>query len=249
MTDLLILCLASFAAGALNAIAGGGTFLTLPALVWMGVPAVSANATATLVALPGYIASAWAFRHDIRQQGSLPLRSVIVIGVFGGLSGAILLIMTSEQAFSGIVPWLLLISTLMFAAGPTFTRTLASRGIPAAGPIVSAAALVSVSIYGGYFNGGLGIMLLATFGLLGFTDLHAMNGLKNVLSAILSLTSVAAFIIAGLIVWDVTIPMAFAATAGGYIGARMSRLIKNTNIIRVFVVLVGAVMTLLFFVG
>ncbi|WP_108482667.1 sulfite exporter TauE/SafE family protein [Oceaniglobus ichthyenteri] len=249
MIELLILCLASFGAGALNAVAGGGTFLTFPALVWTGIPTVSANATATLVVLPGYIASAWAFRHNIRQQGSLALRSVIIISVFAGLLGALLLIQTSDQAFSGIVPWLLLISTVLFAIGPAFTRYLSRRGVAPAGPIISAVALICVSIYGGYFNGGLGIILLATFGLLGFTDLHAMNGLKNVLSAILSLTSAIAFILAGLIVWKVAIPMALAATAGGYFGAYTSRRIKNTNILRWFVVFVGAVMTVLFFAG
>lgn len=249
MIDLLLLSLASFAAGALNAVAGGGTFLTFPALVWFGVPTVAANATATLVALPGYIGSAGAFRHDLRQQGSLSLKSLLLASVVGGLLGAILLMLTSNKAFSQIVPWLLLASTVLFAIGPALTRHLARKGVNAAGPAISAAALIAVSIYGGYFNGGLGIMLLATFGLLGFTDLHAMNGLKNVLSAILSLTSAIAFTWAGLIVWDVAIPMAVAATTGGYFGAHMSRHIKNTDILRAFVVFVGSVMTILFFLG
>lgn len=247
MGDLFYYLIAGFAAGALNAVAGGGTFLTFPTLVWLGVPTVAANATATFSVLPGYVSSAWAFRHDIRAQGTLGLAMVIAIAVLAGLFGAGLLIVTTDAAFSGIVPWLLLISTLLFAAGPALTRHLARRGVGAAGPLVSGIAIAAVSVYGGYFNGGLGIMLLAVFGLLGFSDLHAMNGLKNVLSAILSLTSALAFMFAGLIVWEAAIPMALAATAGGYAGARLSRLVTNQVWLRGFVVLVGAVMTGLFF--
>ena len=147
MNELLMLCVAGFAAGALNAVAGGGTFLTFPTLVWLGVPTVAANATATLAVLPGYMGSAWAFRHDIRSQGSLSLRYILAVAVIGGLCGAFLLIITPDKAFSGIVPWLLLISTVLFAAGPILTKGLARRGIASAGPYVSAMALAIVSIY------------------------------------------------------------------------------------------------------
>lgn len=247
MTELLLICIAGFAAGALNAVAGGGTFLTFPALVYLGIPAVAANATATIAALPGYIGSAWAFRHDIRCQGSLALKAMIIASVFGGLMGAFLLITISDEAFASVVPWLLLAATVLFAIGPVIMKAFRHQGIPAAGPIVSALALVSVSVYGGFFNGGLGIMLLATFGLLSYTDLHAMNGLKNVLAAILSLTSTIAFVIAGLIAWEAAIPMAIAAALGGHAGGFWSRRIVNTALLRAFVVMTGLVMTLMFF--
>ncbi|WP_417519896.1 sulfite exporter TauE/SafE family protein [Minwuia sp.] len=247
MTDILLLCIASFAAGALNAVAGGGTFLTFPALVYAGIPPIVANATATLTALPGYIGSAWAFRHDLRREGSLSIRAILLVSVTGGLLGSVLLLMTSDRAFSGLVPWLLFVATLLFAFGPSAIRMMQSKGIGVAGPFVSAAAIFAVSIYGGYFNGGLGIMLLATLGLLGYADLHGMNGLKSILSSILSLASAITFAVAGLIVWDVAIPMAIAAASGGYAGGYLSRRITKTGLLRAFVVLIGLTMTTLFF--
>lgn len=248
MVDLFLICLAGFAAGALNAVAGGGTFLTFPTLMALGVPPISANASATLAVLPGYLSSAWGFRHDIRMQGSLSLLAVLGIATICGLAGAGLLIVTPDQAFSGLVPWLLLGSTLLFALGPRLTRAMTERGIPAPGVGLSALGVAAVSLYGGYFNGGLGIMLLALFSLLGFSDLHAMNGLKNLLSALLSIVSALAFVFAGLIAWDLTLPMALSAMVGGYVGARLSRRITNTALLRTGVVAVGAALTVTFFV-
>ena len=244
MLSLAVLVVAGLAAGVLNAVAGGGTFLTFPALVWLGIPPVSANATATLTALPGYVASAWAFRRDIRPEGALRLRTMLALTVAGGLAGALLLMLTSDDVFSGVVPWLLLAATLLFAFGPRLMPLLSGRGL---GPAASAVALLAVSVYGGYFNGGLGIMLLATFGLMGFTNLHGMNGLKTLCSAILAIVAVAAYIAAGLIAWDAALALALATTAGGYLGGHFSRRIRNTAALRAGIVAVGAVMTLVFF--
>ncbi|MCZ4353362.1 sulfite exporter TauE/SafE family protein [Roseovarius aestuarii] len=247
MLDLILICTAGFAAGVLNAVAGGGTFLTLPALIWLGIPPVAANATATLTALPGYVGSAWAFRQDLHAQGNLRLTWVIGASVVGALIGAALLVLTSDRAFSGLIPWLMLAATILFALGPALTRSLRARGIPVAGPVVCFLVFGTVAVYGGYFNGGLGIMLLAAMGLLGYTDLHAMNGLKNVLSAVLSLTSAIAFVATGLIVWGAAVPMAISAALGGYIGARLSRKVPNPDDLRVFITLVGLTMSILFF--
>lgn len=249
MTELLLLCLAGTAAGLLNAVAGGGTFLSLPALIYVGVPPVAANATATLSALPGYMSSAWGFRNDMRSEGALGLRAIIAIAVIGSVIGALLLIVTPGETFLWIVPWLLMLATVLFAFGPFLLDLLRRRGIGFAGPALSAVALLAVSIYGGYFNGGLGIMLLATFGLLGHVDLHGMNGLKNVLSAVLSLISAGAFVWAGLIAWEQALIMAASATLGGYVGAYFSRRIVRTDILRGFVTLVGATMTVAFFMA
>ena len=246
-TEIIQLCLVSLAAGALNAVAGGGTFLTFPALVYAGVPPIAANATATLTALPGYIGSAYAYRHDLRSEGSLSMIVILIIAVIGGLAGSVLLLLTTDQAFTVIVPWLLLVATVLFAAGPSLVEMMQKREIATAGPAISAAAFFGISVYGGYFNGGLGIMVLALLGLLGYSDLHGMNGLKSILAAILSVTSAAAFAIAGLIVWEVALPMAVATAAGGYLGAWMSKRITRTAYLRAFIVLVGAVMTVLFF--
>ncbi|WP_323764114.1 sulfite exporter TauE/SafE family protein [Marinovum sp.] len=249
MLDIIVLAVAGLAAGLLNAVAGGGTFLSLPALIWVGVPPVSANATATLTALPGYLSSAWAFRDDMRAQGSVGLRGITLAGMAGSLIGALLLIVTPAEVFMGVVPWLLLAATVLFAGAPRILRAARVAGLGDAGPLATVTALVAVSIYGGYFNGGLGIMLLATFSLLGYADLHGMNGLKNLLSAVLSIVSVVTFITAGLIAWEQAAVMALASLVGGYVGARQSRKIVNTDLLRLFLTGVGAVMTLVFFIA
>jgi uncharacterized membrane protein YfcA len=247
MLTYVVLVLAGFAAGALNAVAGGGTFLSFPALVWAGVPPIMANATATLAALPGYIGSAWGFRHDLRADGPLSTRLIIALAILGGFFGALLLLVTSPELFSAIVPWLLLLATAVFAAGPALLKLITSRGKGGLGLVASAVIVLAVTTYGGYFNGGLGIMLLAAFGLVGFTDLNAMNGLKNVVSAILSLVSVITYIAAGLIDWTYALPLALACAAGGYFGAALARKITNPAILRAFITLVGAAMTVAFF--
>ena len=246
MLSMPILVIAGLLAGMINAIAGGGTLLSFPALVWLGVPPVMANATATLTALPGYIGSAWAYRGDIRAEGSLGLGSIIVVAALGGLAGAGLLLITPGEAFVGIVPWLLLTATLLFAAGPRVVATVRARGLTI-GPVLSAFALFLVAGYGGYFNGGLGIMLLAVFSLIGFQNLHGMNGLKNLLSAVLSLVSVTTYATAGLIAWDSAAVLAISTTVGGYIGARQARRIRHTEYLRALIVGVGTVLTLVFF--
>ncbi|MFW2589042.1 sulfite exporter TauE/SafE family protein [Sagittula sp. SSi028] len=244
LTELAILTLAGFAAGVLNAVAGGGTFLSLPALIYVGVPPVAANATATLSALPGYLSGAWGFRHDIRDEGVLDLRTIAGIAAVGGLTGSGLLIVTSEAAFLWIVPWLLTLATTLFACGPAIQRRL--RGGGELGPVSGGAVVLAVSVYGGYFNGGLGIMLLAAFGLLGFRNLHGMNGLKTALSALLSLVSAVTFISAGLIAWEQAAIMALSTAVGGYVGARSSRHLP-VPLLRVGVICVGAVTALVFF--
>ncbi|MBV7407679.1 sulfite exporter TauE/SafE family protein [Maritimibacter sp. DP1N21-5] len=246
MLDILILAVAGFATGLLNAVAGGGTFISFPALIYVGVPPIAANASATLAALPGYASSAFAFRDDIKAEGTLGLPATLAITVIGAIIGALLLIVTPGAAFDVAVPVLLALATVLFAAGPRLVARLRARGGSGAGPVASAAAMLGVSIYGGYFNGGLGIMLLATFGLIGYVNLHGMNGLKNLLSALLSLISAAAFVMADLIAWGPALSLAVAITLGGYVGARASRKIKRTDRLRAFVVLVGIVMTVIF---
>ncbi|MCK0151638.1 sulfite exporter TauE/SafE family protein [Marivita sp. S6314] len=246
MFDTALLIFAGLAAGMLNAIAGGGTFISFPALVWVGVPPVMANATATLTALPGYLSSAWAYRHDMETQDPLPIAMVLFLAAIGGLAGAGLLLITTQETFSALVPWLLLLGTLVFGLGP-FAMKHMRTGTKAPKP-VAAAVLLAVSIYGGYFNGGLGIMLLAAFGLMGLTNLHGMNGLKNLVSALLSVVSVAAYTVAGLIAWDAALVLALAQLCGGYIGARLALKITDTGLLRMFITVIGLVMAGIFFV-
>tara|TARA_R110000765_G_scaffold64273_7_gene124876 strand:- start:1368 stop:2117 length:750 start_codon:yes stop_codon:yes gene_type:complete len=248
MLSYIILVIAGLTAGAINALAGGGTLISFPALIWIGVPPIMANATATLTALPGYIASAWAYRHDLHKEGTLKLRVVYMVTAVGGLIGAILLLVTSSDAFIGIIPWLLLCATTLFALGPSLIAMVKRRDLGPVGPTASALALGIVAIYGGYFNGGLGIILLAVLGLIGFENLHNMNGLKNLLSAILSVVSVTTYALAGMIAWESALVLAVATTLGGYLGARYARRIQNTRALRIVIVAIGVWMTFVFFI-
>jgi len=244
--DLLHLALllpAAFVAGALNAVAGGGSFLTLPALVLTGVPAVVANATGTVALLPGYVSGALGFRSDLRPPPGISIRTLATASLLGGALGAALLLMTGESTFRELVPWLLLAATALFALGPRIVRR--GRGEPASATR-AIVGVVAVSIYGGYFNGGLGILLLALFGLLGQTNLNAMNGLKNLVSALLTAIAVAIYAWGGLVLWPQALAMMVAATAGGYFGARVARSVRPP-ILRAAIVVTGLVMSALFF--
>lgn len=231
--------------GGLNAVAGGGSFFTFPALVYAGVPAVAANASGTLALLPGYIASTWGFREDLQSPRTLSIRAIIASSMTGGAFGASLLLITPDATFRTIVPWLLLAATLMFAAGPALLRALNREG-EAAG-FTQTVSLFAVSIYGGYFNGGLGIVLLAAFGLLGHRNLNAMNGLKNLASTVLTSIAVCLYAYGGAIVWVQATAMMAAAILGGYVVARIARRLPVV-IVRGVVIATGAVMTVLFLV-
>ncbi|MEO8250284.1 MAG: sulfite exporter TauE/SafE family protein [Burkholderiales bacterium] len=244
--NLILLLAAAFVAGALNAIAGGGSFLTLPALVFTGMPPVIANATGTVALLPGYASGAWGFREDLQAPPGLSLRALIALSLIGGAMGAALLLVTDDRTFSKIVPWLLLLATILFAVGPMLLRKLKGSSTGEASAAKSAAGMLAVSIYGGYFNGGLGILLLALFGLLGQTNLNAMNGMKNVVSALLTAIAVCIYAWGGVVAWPQALVMMIAATAGGYFGARLARRIP-APVLRVAIVVIGLVMTTLFF--
>ena len=244
MFDTSLLLIAAFVAGALNSVAGGGSFLTLPALVFVGVPPVVANATGTVALLPGYAAGAWGFREDTQAPPGLSMARLVVLSLVGGALGAGLLLVTSDATFSIVVPWLLLLATLLFAFGPRLRQRLA--GARPTSPTKAALSVLVVAVYGGYFNGGLGILLLALFGLLGQTRLNAMNGLKNLVSALLTAIAVAVYAFGGVVNWPYALLMMVAATAGGYVGARVARRIPAPWL-RGGIVLTGLVMTALFF--
>lgn len=243
MFETALLLTAAFVAGALNAVAGGGSFLTLPALVFTGVPPVVANATGTVALLPGYLAGAWGFREDTAPPPGLSMRLLVALSLAGGAAGAALLLVTPEATFRRVVPWLLLTATALFAFGPLLRQRLAG-GVPSTPKAV--VGVLAVAAYGGYFNGGLGILLLALFGLLGQTNLHAMNGLKNWVSALLTAMAVAIYAAGGVVLWPQALVMMLAATAGGYGGARVARRIP-AQWLRGGIVATGLVMAALFF--
>ena len=240
VSSYLIIALAAFFAGGLNAIAGGGSFLTFPALVFIGLPPVTANATSTLAVFPGYLGSAMGFRDDVAKVERATLVRFVIIALIGGLAGSLLLLVTSNELFSFIVPWLLLLATILFAFGDWMRAKLSDMSLP------ETPALMIVSIYGGYFNGGLGIILLSLFSALGMRDLNIMNGLKSWLSFALSAISVATFAVAGIIAWSEAGIMMIASTIGGYTGAHLARALPRP-VMRGFIVLVGMVMSAVFF--
>ena len=244
MIEFIVLALAGFGAGMVNAIAGGGTFLTFPALVWSGVPPVAANATATVAVFPGYLASALGFAEELKSFSRRQMIRLTLVALAGGLAGSLLLLVSSNEAFSAIVPFLLLFATTAFLFGDRF-KSWAGQKIQSS-QSEGLWGLFFVSLYGGYFNGGLGIVLLALFALWGWRDIHLMNGLKNGLSFVLSAISVLTFAIAGIVVWPKAVLMMIFAIIGGYAGAYLAKRIP-VSIVRFIVAAIGYGMATIFF--
>ncbi|EKF18192.1 sulfite exporter TauE/SafE family protein [Nitratireductor pacificus] len=240
VADWGLLCVAAFAAGALNTVAGGGSFLTFPALVWVGVPPVMANATSAFAVTPGYVGGAMGFRRELRTLDAGMLLRLCAVGIVGGVVGGFLLTITPADMFNAIVPGLLLCATVIFALGERMVALMRGGGIP------PALGVFVVSVYGGYFNGGLGIVLLALFTVLGMTSLSLMNGLKNLLSFFLSCASLMVFAVGDLIDWRFAMLMAMFAIAGGFAGAGLSKAIPK-SILRILIVAIGLLMSGIFF--
>jgi uncharacterized membrane protein YfcA len=239
-----MLIAAAFGAGILNTVAGGGTFLTFPALVFTGMPPVMANATSTVAVFPGYLGGAFGFRSELAGFDRRRLLRLVVITLVGGLVGSSLLLVSSNEAFSMVVPFLLLGATLAFLFGDKIRQWAGAKAQDVSSE--GAVGLFGVALYGGYFNGGLGIVLLALFSLWGMTDLNRMNALKSGLSFLLSAISVAVFAVAGLVAWPEALIMMLAATAGGYAGAPLARALPKP-IVRGVIATVGFGMSAIFF--
>ncbi|WP_169545424.1 sulfite exporter TauE/SafE family protein [Sneathiella aquimaris] len=245
MFETSLLILSAFLAGGLNSIAGGGSFLTFPALVYVGLPSVSANATSAVVVFPAYLSGTFGFMKELKNFGLKPLLTLVFISIAGGVLGATLLLITPNEIFRTIVPYLLIFATALFAFGDKITALLPRNRVLT--PFKSNAISLIVTTYGGYFNGGLGIVLLSLFSVLGFKDINLMNGLKNLLSFILSIASIVTFTIAGIINWDWALIMMISATVGGYVGALLARKLSKEMVRRIIVV-VGILMAIAFFV-
>ncbi len=234
--------------GAINAVAGGGSFVTFPALLFTGVAPVAANATNTLALWIGVTASGGAYRKrlNISRRVMIPL---ILTSVVGGLAGAVLLVKTPAQTFLRVLPWLLLGATLLFAFGKHLTgRIAAGIAHESSNAAVAGASVFEliVAVYGGYFGGGMGIMNLAMLSALGMTDIHAMNALKVVLSGVINGVATFTFIATGAIVWPEAVVMTLGAILGGYFAAHYAQRLPQSWI-RFFVLLVGSAMTVYFF--
>ena len=247
--DAIFLFFAGAIGGAINAVAGGGSFVAFPALLFTGVPPVPANATNTLALWVGTTASGGAYRMklNIPRRVMIPL---IVTSVIGGLAGAVLLINTPAQTFLKVLPWLLLGATLLFAFGKHLTGRI-SAGIShdsTSAAVVGASIFeLFVAVYGGYFGGGIGIMNLAMLAAMGMTDIHAMNKLKVLLGGVINGVAVVTFVIARAILWPQALVMTAGSLIGGISSAHYAQKLPQAWI-RGFVILVGCAMTIYFFV-
>jgi uncharacterized protein len=227
--SVLLVFLSAVVGGAVNSIAGGGTLITFPAIVWLGVPPISANATSTVALWPGSFGSMWAYRDELRGARRW-LTWFTVPSIAGGIVGAQLLLQTSPDRFDAIVPFLVLAATLLFLLQPIVSRRLVRRAPdeqdpPDALPRPSwwfISAQFAVAVYGGYFGAGIGILMLATLGAMGLTNIHRMNGLKNWGAMCINAIAAITFVLSGIVTWPVAAAMAAGGLVGGYGGARLA---------------------------
>ncbi|WP_315720604.1 MULTISPECIES: sulfite exporter TauE/SafE family protein [unclassified Bradyrhizobium] len=244
---LALLALAAFGSGIVNALAGGGAFLTFPTLLAAGIPAIDANASSTVALCPGQFVSAFASReilNDPKASWRGDLVRLSIISLIGGTLGAVLLLVTPSDAFSRLVPWLLLFATTVFAFGMRFTPKDGARWI---GPVTIQAVQFVIAIYGGYFGGGIGILMLAALVFYGMRDIRAMNGLKIWLAALMNIMASAIFAFSGRVHWLETLTMMCTGMLGGFVGARLGQIIPPAYVRR-FVIAVGCGLTVYFFV-
>jgi uncharacterized membrane protein YfcA len=241
---------AAFLAGAINSVAGGGTLVSFPVLVWLGLPSVVANATSTMGIWPGSLGSIWGFRRELRRADRVMLLLAAPSLVGGGI-GAFLLRRTSPAAFDRLVPFLILFATLLFGLRGVVQRWLGSREAREARSrtwlAVGMVFQLAVGTYGGYFGAGASIIMLSALGILGMTDLLEMNALTSLFALCINGVAIVVFIAAGLIHWPYVLAMAAGALLGGYGAAGVARRV-GAQAVRRFVITVGAVLSVVFFV-
>jgi uncharacterized membrane protein YfcA len=245
MSPFFLIAAAGLIAGTMNALAGGGSFVTLPALIAVGVPSVSANTSSTVALYPGGIASAWAYRDGLGPIGPVSLRWLLIATFIGGGVGAVLLLRTPLKTFDVILPWLLAIATVALAFGRQLGEML-RRHLRISAPAVLLVQF-GLGIYGGYFGGGVGIMMMAVWSLLVDSTLKSFNAPRTLLLSAANTVAVLIFIAAGAVAWRETVIMLIAATIGGYLGAHVGRR-APAGAVRTGTILVSVGITLVFFV-
>jgi len=221
MNHLLLVFGSGLIAGAMNAIVGGGSFVSLPALIAAGVPSVQANASSTVALFPGGIASAWAYRDGLGSIGPVPLRSLVLITVVGGVIGAALLLLTPTTTFDVVLPWLLLLATVTLSFGRQLGEALRRRWRITAGAVL--AMQFCLGVYGGYFGGALGTMMVSFWSLLDGRDLKSLSAHRTLLVSSANTMAVLIFVLAHAVRWPETVAMLVGAAAGGYGGAQIGR--------------------------
>ncbi len=250
MFEIVFLFIAGFLGGIVNSIAGGGSFITFPALLFVGIPPVSANATNTFSSCSGYISGAYALRKELmahRQE----LGRFIVASLLGGIIGAWLLLQTPDDQFRKAIPWLLLFATVLFIWGGQLNSLLkrsasSHKHASLIGSVLLFLMLLGVCVYGGFFNAGLGIIILSYLALAGYQDINAMNGIKLLVSTAVSLIAIVLFVIDGVIVWYEGSMVLLGTVAGGYVAAHWSRSLPQ-QYVRGFVIVSSIGITLYFF--
>jgi hypothetical protein len=247
--DALLIGMGAFAAGAVNSVAGGGTFFSFPALLAVGVPPVVANASNSVSLWPGSLSGAWAYKRELAPLARY-LLPMGVASLAGGIAGGLLLLQTQDGQFARLIPWLLGFATLLFALSPQLSALLARwrqrRSARAGGSPAGWFTQLLVSIYGGFFGAGMGILMMASLAISGHDDVHEINAIKNLLSAVIYSVTVVTFIVAGAVSWPHTLLMIATATVGGYWGASMARKVPALWLRRL-VIAVGAFLTLYYF--
>lgn len=225
--ELIMLFSAGVVGGVLNSIAGGGSFITFPALVLSGVPPIMANASNTFASAAGYVSGAYAFREDIlKDRKNLP--NIILLSIIGGGVGAWWLMQVDENTFMQVIPWLMLIATVLFVVGARLNRSLSllsnkHKLTSRAGAIALWIGLLVITTYGGFFNAGLGIISLSFLVIAGYRDINIMNGIKLLISCGVSATAMVIFIANGAIDWSATLVVLVGSLVGGYYAATVSR--------------------------
>jgi uncharacterized membrane protein YfcA len=252
LTDGIAIFAAGVGAGVVNAVAGGGTLLSFPVLLWAGRDPIMANATNALALWPGALAGALGFRRELAKAPRL-LGLLLPPALVGGLVGGWLLLRTGSRVFNSVVPFLVLAATVLLALQRPLRRLVRAPETPDGRPHVGSRAVglvagqLVVSIYGGYFGAGMGILMLAALGLYGILDIHERNGLKNVLSAVINGIAGIYFALSGAINWGDALVLGVGAVVGGYAGAAVGRKLKR-EVAELVVVGIGVAMTIALFV-
>jgi len=240
----LPLVLAGLLAGTMNAVAGGGSFVSFQAMVLVGLPPIAANASSTVALFPGALASTWAYRDGLGGIAGISLKRLVPVSLAGGLVGAILLLVTPGAAFDLVIPWLLLLATLTFIGGRDLGEWL--RRYVRIGRGAFLTIQFGLSVYGGYFGGAIGPMMMAVWSLIDTTDLKAMAPTRIFLVGVTNGAAVLCFALAGAVHWPETLAMMVSAIVGGYYGARFARHLPPA-VLRWFVVALSATVTVAFF--
>jgi uncharacterized protein len=243
LTDAILL-LAAFTAGALNSIAGGGILITFPTMVFLGVAPVEANITCTVGLFFGYFSSAWAYRKDFSEFRGSQIIHWLLASLVGAVIGAEFLLKTPQSNFVFLLPYLLLFATLLFTFGPSLTEKIQNKK---SAPFLLTAALLLSAVYGGYFGGGNGILILALFSMAGMKNLNSMNAVKTLLAGFMNGVAVVVFVLNYSLNWPMTFIVIAGAVSGGFLGAAFSKKVDPPTL-RKYISAVGFALTIYFFI-